>query len=347
MSSAHPVTGEHSEGPSSTSDGTATGSAVVLVDDRLGDVLPAAAMPAVRRASAVYAAEGLSAATRSALQLPAAPAAEALLAQARREPVVLIVPDLLSAQARELRAAGASLIGAAAPVGVELLDAVTVMDRLRTPGGFPWDAEQDHDSLRRYLVEETYELLDAIQQRDRASLREELGDVLLQVLFHSRVAAEHAADPFGVDEVAAELVSKMVSRHPHVFAEDDTVHDAESQHLRWDELKQREKQRESIVDGVATGQPAAALAAKLAQRAGRADLPEDLLPTGTSVGDRLFGLVARARLEGADPEDELRASALAFASRVRAAEAAARAAGQDPATCNGADWRRYWAASGE
>lgn len=323
------------------------GSAVVLVDDRLGDVLPAAALPAIRAAAAVYADDGLSAATRSALAAPAPPPVEQLLAQAAREPVVLVVPDLLSEQAQRLRAAGAPLLGSAAPVGVELLDAVTVMDRLRSPGGCPWDAEQDHDSLRRYLVEETYELLDAIEQRDRASLREELGDVLLQVLFHARVAAEHPQDPFGVDEVAAELVSKLVSRHPHVFASGDAVHDAESQQLRWDELKQREKQRESVVDGVATGQPAAALAAKLVQRADRGGLPQDLLPAGESVGERLFALVAQARLGGADPEDDLRGTALAFAERVRAAESAARADGADPARLTADGWRRYWpAASG-
>ena len=196
--------------------------------------------------------------------------------------------------------------------------AVTVMDRLRSPGGCPWDAEQDHDSLRRYLVEETYELLDAIEQRDRASLREELGDVLLQVLFHARVAAEDGTDPFDVDEVAAGLVSKLVSRHPNVFADDGAVLDAEPQHARWEELKQREKQRESVVDGVATGQPAAALAAKLVQRADRGGLPQDLLPAGESVGERLFALVAQARLGGADPEDDLRGTALAFAERVAA-----------------------------
>ncbi|WP_344684723.1 MazG family protein, partial [Saccharopolyspora taberi] len=245
-----------------------------------------------------------------------------------------------------LRDAGARLVGMPKPDGVELLDAVTVMDRLRSPGGCPWDAEQDHDTLRKYLVEETYELLDAIEQRDRPALREELGDVLLQVLFHARIAAEHGEEPFGIDDVAAELVSKLVSRHPHVFSDAEHVPDSDSQQLRWEELKQREKQRESIVDGVALGQPAVALAAKLVQRADRAGVPADVLPAGDSVGEVLFAAAARARLAGADPEDELRAVALAFAGQVRAAEAKAREAGLEPAELSAEQWRGCWTSGG-
>ncbi|MEU6131336.1 MazG family protein [Saccharopolyspora sp. NPDC047091] len=324
----------------------APGTAVVVVDDRLGDVIPAAAVPALRRAAAVHVVPGLSPATVSALDDPGTPDVPELLARAGREPVVLFAPDVQSEQAVALLDAGAALLGAQPPVGVELLDAVTVMDRLRSPGGCPWDAEQDHDSLRRYLVEETYELLDAIEQRDRPSLREELGDVLLQVLFHARIAAEDRVEPFGVDEVAADLVGKLVSRHPHVFTEAGSVHDAESQQLRWDELKQREKQRESIVDGVATGQPAAALAAKLVNRADRAGVPRELLTAAGTPGASAFALVARARLEGGDPEDELRAAALDFAARVRTAEAAARADGHDPHRLTSQQWADYWADDG-
>ncbi|MFR9730024.1 MazG family protein [Saccharopolyspora sp. MS10] len=318
------------------------GSTIVIVDDRLGDVIPAAAVPALRRAAAVHAAEGLAPATAAALGDPGAPPAAELVARAEREPVVLFAPDLHSDQAAALRAAGAEVLGSRPPTGVELLDAVTVMDRLRSPGGCPWDAEQDHDSLRRYLVEETYELLDAIEQRDRASLREELGDVLLQVLFHARIAAEHDSEPFDVDAVAAELVGKLVTRHPHVFTEAESVRDAESQQLRWDELKQREKQRESVVDGVALGQPAAALAAKLVDRADRAGVPRELLDVAGSPGAALFGLAAGIRLDGGDPEDELRAASLAFAARVRAAEAAARADGLDPHRLGAEQWAGYW-----
>lgn len=316
------------------------GCAVVLVDDRLGAVVPAAAVPLLRTAAAVYAGHGLAQATRAALNAPLPPPVGDLCAQARREAVVLVAPELGSAEADALHAAGAALINAASPAGVEVLDAVTVMDRLRSPGGCPWDAEQSHDSLRRYLVEEAYELLDAIEQRDRGALREELGDVLLQVLFHARVAREDESDPFGIDEVAAGLVSKLVSRHPHVFADGEAVHDAESQQVRWEELKQEEKQRESIMDGVATGQPAVALAAKLAQRAQRANIPLDLLPQGESTGEALFAVAARARRAGEDPEDELRIVALRFLKQVRSAEAKARESGHDSVTPQ--HWHRYW-----
>ncbi|MER7010742.1 MazG family protein [Saccharopolyspora sp. NPDC000359] len=314
----------------------AEGSAVVLVDDRLGEVVPAAAVPLLRHAT-TYAEPGLAPAAREALGAPEPPAD--LLAQAAREPVVLFVGDLGCADAEALRAAGARTIGAPAPPGVELLDAVTVMDRLRSPGGCPWDAEQDHDTLRKYLVEETYELLDAIADGDREALREELGDVLLQVLFHARVAAEDAADPFDIDAVAAGLVSKLVSRHPNVFADAEALLDSESQHARWEELKQQEKQRESIVDGVALAQPAVALAAKLVQRAARAGIPPEALPSGAAPGEALFDIAARAKLGGGDPEDELRAVALSFAERIRAAEQRARKSGREPAELTADEWR--------
>lgn len=223
-----------------------------------------------------------------------------------------------------------------------LLDAVRVMDRLRSPGGCPWDAAQTHDSLRQYLVEETYELLDAIETRDRAALREELGDVLLQVLFHSRMAAEHPHDPFDIDDVARELVDKLVGRHPHVFAEGDETLTLEHQQRRWEELKHTEKRRDSIVDGVALGQPAAALAGKLGQRTGRAGVPFDLMPDGHGEGEKLFRLAAAARRSGVDPEGELRAVAKDFEQRVRAAEDAARADGVDPDKLDADGWRRYW-----
>lgn len=223
-----------------------------------------------------------------------------------------------------------------------LLDAVRVMDRLRSPGGCPWDAVQTHDSLRQYLVEEAYELLDAIETGDRAALREELGDVLLQVLFHARLAAEDTADPFDIDEVARELVDKLVGRHPHVFADGEAVDTADRQQQRWEELKRAEKRRESILDGVALGQPATALAGKLGQRTGRAGVPFDLLPDGSGAGEQLFRTAAAARRSGVDPEGELRDVAKEFDKSVRAAEAAARADGVDPVTLDADAWRRYW-----
>jgi XTP/dITP diphosphohydrolase len=227
--------------------------------------------------------------------------------------------------------------------GERLLEAVAVMNRLRSPGGCPWDAEQTHESLRKYLIEECFELIEAIEDGDRAAMREELGDVLLQVLFHARVAEEDAEDPFTIDDVADALVAKLVSRHPHVFAGGDPeVRDSSTQQKRWEELKQDEKQRESSIDGVALGQPALALAAKLAQRTGRAGFPADLLPSGDSPAERIFTLAASARLAGEDPEGEVRAVSRKFAEDIRTAERAARDAGTDPATMTDEDWHRFW-----
>jgi XTP/dITP diphosphohydrolase len=300
-----------------------SGTAVVLLGS--GDSVPAAALPLVRAAAAVY--------TTEDAPPPAALAEEALSGQ-----VVLLTADLEHPTAAALLARGAPVVRQAPVYGAGLLDAVAVMDRLRSPGGCPWDAEQTHDSLKQYLVEECFELLEAIEDGDRAALREELGDVLLQVLFHSRVAQESPDAPFSVDDVAADLVSKLVGRHPHVFAGGDpAVRDARTQEHRWEQLKQQEKKRESSVDGVALGQPALALAAKLVQRTARAGLPADLLP-----GSPLFAAAARSKLAGDDPEGALRAEARAFAADVRAAEQAARSEGVDPAAMDAAEWHRFW-----
>jgi XTP/dITP diphosphohydrolase len=304
-----------------------SGPTVVLVEQ--GRV-PAAAVPLLRSDRDVYATPGV------ALGLPPAP-------DGLSGPVVLVTDDLDDPPAAALVAAGAEVLAAPRVAGAGLLDAVAVMDRLRSPGGCPWDAEQTHDSLRQYLVEECFELLEAIEDGDRAALREELGDVLLQVLFHSRVAQEDAGDSFSIDDVATALVTKLVGRHPHVFAGGDpAVRDAGTQQVRWEELKQQEKRRESSVDGVAMGQPALALAAKLAQRTARAGLPGDLLPGGAEAGVRLFDVAALAKLAGTDPEGALRAVARRFAADVRTAERAARDAGVDPAAMDADAWRRFW-----
>lgn len=210
---------------------------------------------------------------------------------------------------------------AGAPPGAALLRAVQVMDRLRSAGGCPWDAEQTHDSLRRYLVEECYELLEAIEQNDDQAVREELGDVLLQVLFHARIAAERApADGgFDIDDVASSLVDKLVRRHPHVFDGADPINSAADQQIRWDALKKQEHGRSSVLAGVALGQPAVALAAKLGARAARSGLEVEL-PTGDSVGEQLFRLSFRAGATGGDPESELRAVAKEYARSVEAFE---------------------------
>jgi XTP/dITP diphosphohydrolase len=304
---------------------------VVVLPERWSGVLPAAAVPALR-------------------------AAERVLADAT-------VPDEVVAMTGAVRADDWGDYGAAEvllttdparaddgavtvdlPAGVALLDAAAVMDRLRSPGGCPWDAEQTHESLLQYLIEECYELYQAIEDGDRDAVREELGDVLLQVLFHARVAAEHSTRPFTIDDVAADLVAKLVGRHPHVFAGSEQIDTAERQEHRWEELKRAEKQRESSVDGVPLGQPAVALAAKLTSRTARAHLPADLLPAGTGLGEQLFALAARAKLAGVDPEAHLRSAARRFADTVRAAEKAAMADGADPHALDAAAWRRYWPA---
>ena len=313
---------------------------VVLIDARLGPVLPAAALFLLRSADAVYAGSDLPADLVAALGI--APAPDVIDSDGS---VVVIAAELTEPAAAQLFAAGASVVGTPAPDGAELLSAVAVMDRLRSPGGCPWDAEQTHDSLRRYLVEETYELLEAIEEGDRAALREELGDVLLQVLFHARIAQEEQADPFGIDEVAHDLAGKLIGRHPHVFAGGDpAVSDSASQVVRWEELKQVEKRRESSVDGVALGAPALALAGKLVSRTMKKGLPAELWPTGDAddPGRALFALAAAATAAGEEPEGALRAVARRFAADVRAAEKAARSAGLDPAELDADSWRKFW-----
>lgn len=200
-----------------------------------------------------------------------------------------------------------------------LLEAVRVMDRLRSPGGCPWDAAQTHRSLAPYLLEETYETLEAIELDDARALREELGDLLLQVLFHARLAEEADGDgQFSIDEVAGDLVDKLIRRHPHVFA--DTAADtAEQVATNWDEIKKAEKQRTSATDGIAMGQPALSLAAKLVSRSGRAGLNVPV-PAGDGIGEKLFALAAEAVQAGLDPELALRATARSYAESIRAQE---------------------------
>jgi XTP/dITP diphosphohydrolase len=297
---------------------------VVVLSARRPDVLTASAMRTLREASIVVADVTVPDDVRN--DLGAAPLGGEPLPGS-----VLLTTD-------PARSADAVV---AAPPGIALLDAVAVMDRLRSPGGCPWDAEQTHASLLQYLVEECYELYDAIEQGDRDAMREELGDVLLQVLFHARVAAEEDGG-FTIDDVAGGLVDKLVGRHPHVFAGTERVDTAVRQEQRWEELKRAEKQRSSSVDGVALGQPAVALAAKLTSRTARAGLPSELLPSGPGVGEQLFALAATAKLAGVDPEAELRTAALRFADAVRVAESAAAAEGADPHALDAEAWKARW-----
>jgi XTP/dITP diphosphohydrolase len=201
----------------------------------------------------------------------------------------------------------------------QLERAVEIMDRLRSPGGCPWDAAQTHASLAKYLLEETYELLEAIETRELELLREELGDLLLQVLFHARLAQElPAGESFGIEDVAGDLADKLVRRHPHVFA-GATAGDVSELNETWERQKVAEKGRTSATDGVPTGQPALALTAKLMARADRAGL--DVSPAPTSdLGGELFALVRRAVDAGQDPESALRETARAYRAALLAAE---------------------------
>jgi XTP/dITP diphosphohydrolase len=208
----------------------------------------------------------------------------------------------------------------AAP-GAQLIRAVQVMDRLRSPGGCPWDAEQTHTSLAPYLLEEAYETLEAIETSDPVALREELGDLLLQVLFHARLAEEAATgERFGIDDVARDLVAKLVRRHPHVFA-DTRADSASDVATNWEAIKKAEKRRESVTDGIAMGQPALALAAQLVSRSERSGL-RVALPAGDGIGERLLAVVADAVRSGIDPEHALRQSARDYREAVRAQERA-------------------------
>ena len=235
-------------------------------------------------------------------------------------------PGLTDALAAELsRVAGHTdppavevLVGSHDVPGARLLDLVAVMDRLRSPGGCPWDAEQTHESLVQYLVEEAFEAAEAVETGDRTALREELGDVLLQVMFHARIAAEHDRDPFDVDDVAEGIVRKLVSRHPHVFAAVDAADGptAAGVEASWEQLKATEKQREHVLDGVPLALPALARADKVLARLERAGATADL-DAAVGIGGELLQVVRRARAARVDPEAALRAA-------VREVETAAR-----------------------
>ena len=200
-----------------------------------------------------------------------------------------------------------------------------VMDRLRSPGGCPWDAEQTHESLLKYLLEEAYEYIEAVESGDAEAMKEELGDLLLQVYFHARIAEERSDKPFSVDDVARVVAEKLIYRHPHVFG-DTQVQTSEEVKQNWETIKNAEKSRTSVIDGVPLGQPALPLAAKLIHRAAKNgvklphfDLPENHEGTITEklVGEALMNIVALAEKNNIDPESALRSAALAYAEKLR------------------------------
>ena len=195
----------------------------------------------------------------------------------------------------------------------ELIRLREVMDKLRSPGGCPWDAEQDHASLLKYLLEESYEFIESVENNDRQAMQEELGDLLLQVYFHSRMAEEDATKPFDIEDVAKSVADKLIRRHPHVFA-GALVDSSEDVLENWEKQKAAEKGRTSAIDGVPLAQPALPLATKVIYRLNKLnyDLPISKpisLPSEINqdqFGQILLGLISQAVEKGLDPEAALR-----------------------------------------
>mgnify|MGYP000489104248 FL=1 len=195
----------------------------------------------------------------------------------------------------------------------ELLRLREVMDKLRSPGGCPWDAQQDHTSLLKYLLEESYEFIESVENNDKDAMQEELGDLLLQVYFHSRMAEEDAKQPFNIEDVAKSVTDKLIRRHPHVFA-GESVSGSEEVLENWEKQKAAEKGRNSAIDGVPLAQPALPLATKVIYRLNKLNyqlpisepikLPADI--DQDQFGQILLGLITQAVDKGLDPEAALR-----------------------------------------
>jgi XTP/dITP diphosphohydrolase len=203
----------------------------------------------------------------------------------------------------------------------QLDELVATLHRLRAPGGCAWDRDQTHSSLVQYLVEETYELIEAIESGGREELIEELGDVLYQVLFHADIEAE--AGSFTLEDVASHMTAKMIARHPHVFG-DDVAETPDEVVATWDRIKAVEKaHRSSTLDGIPQAMPALALADKLLGRAGKLGVtrePASIPATEAELGEQLLAMVAAARAAGLDSERALRGALRSLQDEVRAAE---------------------------
>jgi len=204
--------------------------------------------------------------------------------------------------------------------------------QLRAPGGCPWDAEQTHESLVQYLLEETYELIDAIETKDAAAIREELGDVLYQVVFHSDLAASGSlGQKFDIQDVAAQMEAKMISRHPHVFGDAATKEQFKAETgddvmVNWDDQKKREKpERESVLDGIPKSMPALALANKVLGKADKMGLLDEengplAIDSEEQLGTLLLTIVTIARAAGFDSERALRTAVRDLMSDIRKIE---------------------------
>lgn len=206
----------------------------------------------------------------------------------------------------------------------ELLRLRQVMDKLRSPGGCPWDAQQDHTSLLKYLLEESYEFIESVENNDKDAMQEELGDLLLQVYFHSRMAEEDAKQPFNIEDVAKSVTDKLIRRHPHVFA-GESVRGSTEVLENWEKQKAAEKSRSSVIDGVPLAQPALPLATKVIYRLNKLnyELPisEPIkLPTDIDqdqFGQILLGLITQAVDKGLDPEAALRTATKGLITQIQ------------------------------
>ena len=206
----------------------------------------------------------------------------------------------------------------------ELLRLREVMDKLRSPGGCPWDAQQDHTSLLKYLLEESYEFIESVENNDRDAMQEELGDLLLQVYFHSRMAEEDAKQPFNIEDVAKSVTDKLIRRHPHVFAGESVSGSAEVLE-NWEKQKATEKGRNSAIDGVPLAQPALPLATKVIYRLNKLNyelpisepikLPADI--DQDQFGQILLGLITQAVDKGLDPEAALRTATKGLITQIQ------------------------------
>jgi XTP/dITP diphosphohydrolase len=202
-----------------------------------------------------------------------------------------------------------------------------VMDKLRSPGGCPWDSEQDHTSLLKFLLEESYEFIEAVEDKDQTAMQEELGDLLLQVYFHSRIAEENTDQPFDIEDVARTVADKLVRRHPHVFGDSKVENSAEVL-ANWEVQKAAEKGRTSAIDGIPLAQPALSLVTKLLYRAEKFNyqLPIAMpLKMADEInqdqfGQLLLGLISQAVNKGLDPEAALRGAAKSLITQIQAQE---------------------------
>jgi XTP/dITP diphosphohydrolase len=205
-------------------------------------------------------------------------------------------------------------------------DLIATAHKLRAPGGCPWDAEQSHDSLLTYLIEETYELIDAVQSKDPKAIKEELGDVLYNVLFHADIA--EANGQFNIQDVAKYMEDKMKSRHPHVFGNEEEMKEfaaetGEDVMKSWENHKKKEKpERESVLDGVPTAMPSLALANKVIGKAEKLGVLEKgqspiKVETEDELGALLLAIVSAARVHDIDPELALRKATTDLMSDIR------------------------------